>query len=139
MRQGQGIIDIVNSYIGVALPYGIIGLALFVAPSVYALLSSWTTSRQQAKVDLTSEATGRALAMSMVAILVVIGTVSHYFHIPIVHWMVVGLCVTYTASAPTWRRPRAATSTSTSQSPLGANIARPRMAGQPARPSRRHA
>ena len=31
LRQGQGIIDIVNTYIGVALNYGLLGLSLFVA------------------------------------------------------------------------------------------------------------
>lgn len=139
MRQGQGIIDIVNSYIGVALPYGIIGLALFVAPSAYALWSTWTTSRRQAAVDLTGEAVGRALAMSMVAILLVIGTVSHYFHIPIVHWMVVGLCVAYAANAPTWLRSRAPTSTPTSRNPREPHFARPRMAGQRAMPPGRRA
>lgn len=137
MRQGQGIIDIVNSYIGVALPYGLVGLLLFVAPSLYALQTSWTTSRRVAKADLTGEAAGRALAASMVGILVVIGTVSHYFHIPIVHWMVVSLCVAYTASAPGWRLGPAAAA---KPDPAAATAMRPRVAGQPQiKPSRHHA
>ncbi|NJN00584.1 MAG: O-antigen ligase family protein, partial [Aquincola sp.] len=37
MRQGQGIIDIVNSYVGVALAYGGIGLLLFIASALWAL------------------------------------------------------------------------------------------------------
>jgi hypothetical protein len=137
MRQGQGIIDIVNSYIGVALPYGIVGLLLFVAPSLYALVATWTTSRKLAAVDPTSEATGRALAMSMLAIMLVIGTVSHYFHIPIVHWMVVSLSMAYAANAPAWHRnPTAAEGSG----PRAAPTMRPGMAGQPMRPSpRRHA
>ncbi len=103
MRQGQGIIDIVNSYVGVALAYGGIGLALFVAPSAYALWAAWTTSRRLARQDPDAEAAGRALAMAMLGVLLVIGAVSHYFHIPIVHWMVVSLCVAFAASAPSWR------------------------------------
>jgi O-antigen ligase len=103
MRQGQGIIDIVNSYVGVALAYGGIGLVLFVAPSAYALWGAWTTSRRLAKQDPDAEAAGRALAMSMLGVLLVIGAVSHYFHIPIVHWLVFSLCVVFAASAPSWR------------------------------------
>ena len=103
MRQGQGIIDIVNSYIGVALPYGAIGLLLFVAPSAYALLMSAITSRRMATLDADAEATGRALSVTMLGILLVIGAVSHYFHIPIVHWLVVSLSVAYIAGAPAWR------------------------------------
>jgi O-Antigen ligase len=104
MRQGQGIIDIVNSYVGVALAYGGIGLVLFVAPSTYALWAAWTTSRRLATQDPDAEAAGRALAMSMLGILLVIGAVSHYFHIPIVHWLVVSMCVAFAANAPSWRR-----------------------------------
>jgi hypothetical protein len=140
MRQGQGIIDIVNSYIGVALPYGLIGLLLFVLPSVYALAASWLTSRRLAKVDLGGEAAGRALAMSMVGILMVIGTVSHYFHIPIVHWMVVGLCITYAVHAPAWRR-SAVPGTSQGANPrtLRSGSVPPRMANQPTGRSSRSA
>jgi O-Antigen ligase len=139
MRQGQGIIDIVNSYIGVALPYGVIGLLLFVLPSVYALAASWLTSRRLAKIDLGGEAAGRALAMSMVAILLVIGTVSHYFHIPIVHWMIVGLCVTYAVNAPAWRKgPAPVASPGANPRGLRSRSTRPRMASQPpGRPNRR--
>jgi O-Antigen ligase len=104
MRQGQGIIDIVNSYVGVALAFGGIGLVLFVAPSAYALWTAWTTSRRLAKQDADAEAAGRALAMSMLGILLVIGAASHYFHIPIVHWLVVSMCVAFAANAPSWRR-----------------------------------
>jgi hypothetical protein len=135
MRQGQGIIDIVNSYVGVALAFGGIGLVLFVAPSAYALWTSWTTSRRLAAQDPDAEAAGRALAMSMLGILLVIGAASHYFHIPIVHWMTVSLCAAFTASAPAWRRAPASTQRTPHTSAAGARTATP-----PMRPSpRRHA
>lgn len=135
MRQGQGIIDIVNSYVGVALAFGGIGLVLFVAPSAYALLAAWTTSRRLAAQDPDAEAAGRALAASMLGILLVIGAASHYFHIPIVHWMTVSLCAAFAASAPSWRR--APASTLRTPQPTAAAA---RSAAQPMRPSpRRHA
>ena len=123
MRQGQGIIDIVNAYVGVALAFGSIGLMLFVAPSAYALWASWTTSRRLANQDPDAEAAGRALAAAMLGVLLVIGAASHYFHIPIVHWLVVSLCVAFAASAPSWR-------------PVTANA---RRAPQPSATTARHA
>ena len=135
MRQGQGIIDIVNAYVGVALAFGSIGLLLFVAPSAYALWASWTTSRRLAKQDPDAEAAGRALAMSMLGVLLVIGAASHYFHIPIVHWLVVSLCAAFAASAPSWR-PAPANAVRTQQ-PTAATA---RNAAPTMRPSpRRHA
>jgi O-antigen ligase len=103
MRQGQGIIDIVNSYLGVALPYGAVGLALFVAPALYAIGSCWLVSRRIGARDQDAEAAGRALAAALLGILLVLGAVSFYFHIPIVHWGVISLCVAYAAHAPSWR------------------------------------
>jgi O-Antigen ligase len=132
MRQGQGIIDIVNSYIGVALPYGTIGLLLFVAPSAYALLMTAITSRRMARLDVDAEATGRALAVTMLGILLVIGAVSHCFHIPIVHWLVVSLSVAYVAGAPAWR----AAATSASRA-VGAAAARPQASRYPVASTRR--
>ena len=135
MRQGQGIIDIVNSYVGVALAYGSIGLVLFVAPSAYALWTAWTTSRRFGKQDLDAEAAGRALAASMLAVLLVIGAVSHYFHIPIVHWLVVSLCAAFAASAPSWRRAPANAGRPSQPAAAAARNAAPTMRPSP----RRHA
>jgi hypothetical protein len=136
MRQGQGIIDIVNSYVGVALAYGAIGLLLFVLPSVYALVMSWTTSRRMARQDVDAEAVGRALAASMVSIMLAIGAVSHYFHIPVVHWLVVSLCVGYVAHAPNWRRAPAVAA----QGSAATGALPPQRRGAlPGRPTRRHA
>ena len=135
MRQGQGIIDIVNSYVGVALAYGTIGLVLFVAPSAYALWSAWTTSRRLAAQDPQAEAAGRALAASILGLLLVIGAVSHYFHIPIVHWMVVSLCTAFAASAPSWRRAPASAGQTPQPTATTARNAAPAMRPSP----RRHA
>jgi hypothetical protein len=135
MRQGQGIIDIVNSYVGVALPYGAIGLLLFVAPSIYALIKAAVISQRLARSDPDAEAIGRALAVSMLTVLLVIGAASHYFHIPIVHWLVVSLCMSFAAYAPSWRRAPAGAA-----SPSQSAAAKARSTAPPMRPSpRRHA
>lgn len=51
MVQGQGIIDIVNTYLNLALRFGVVGLALFVAFFASALLSLRKTLRTFADKD----------------------------------------------------------------------------------------
>lgn len=109
MRQGQGIIDIVNVYVGIALPYGAVGLLLFVAPSAYALLSCWLVRSRVARTDPDAEALGRALGASLIGVLLVLGSASYYLHVPIVHWLVVALCASYAAQAASWRKTTPAT------------------------------
>jgi hypothetical protein len=43
LRQGQGIIDLVNGYLVVALYYGLVGLALFAAPFLIGLAKAYRT------------------------------------------------------------------------------------------------
>jgi threonine/homoserine/homoserine lactone efflux protein len=103
MRQGQGIIDIVNSYVGVALAYGGVGLLLFIAPSLWVVGHALVTRSQLAKIGPETEVAGRAVVVAIIGTLLVIGTSSYILHIPIVHWMLVGLCGAYAAWAPVWR------------------------------------
>jgi O-antigen ligase len=46
LRTGDGIIDLVNGYVQVALFYGLVGLALFLAVYVLALVKSYVTFRR---------------------------------------------------------------------------------------------
>jgi O-antigen ligase len=103
MRQGQGIIDIVNSYVGVGLAYGGVGLLLFVAVAGWALWSCLAARHRLARKDPSAELAGRAVATALVASLLIIVTASFAFHIPIGHWLLVSLCVSYAAWAPHWR------------------------------------
>ena len=95
MRQGQGIIDIVNSYIQVALATGLVGLGLYVS---FFLLTLWglfraITSSTDKESD--EQLLGRALFSTLSAILFIIFTVSSITIIPIVYWSVAGLSVAY--------------------------------------------
>jgi O-antigen ligase len=108
MRQGQGIIDIVNTYLGMALAYGIVGMVLFVAPSAYALVMCVATSRRLAPKDSAAEAIGRALGATMLGFMLALGAMSYYFTIPVVHWLLLSLCLAYVAHAPSWQRAPAA-------------------------------
>jgi O-antigen ligase len=93
--QGQGIIDIVNTYISVALSYGLVGLTLFIGFFLAVLLSIQKGRRavQYSNPELSS--LGRALLATQIGILVMIFTVSSITIIPIVYWSVAALGVAY--------------------------------------------
>ena len=95
MRQGQGIIDIVNTYIRVALETGYIGLALFVS---FFMVICWGVFRSFRRLpDKNSEECllGRSLLATLAGILLIIFTVSSVTIIPIVYWSVAGLGAAY--------------------------------------------
>ena len=95
MRQGQGIIDVVNHYIGVTLHTGYVGLGLFVGFFALTLANIYRAMRSIS--DKTSEEylLGRALFAVLVGILTIIFTASSIAYIPIVYWSVAGLGVAY--------------------------------------------
>jgi O-antigen ligase len=95
MIQGEGIIDIVNTYIGVALSFGLIGLTLFVAFFATVLLGIRKAMRSFPDKDDEARRLGRALFATLAGILVTIVTVSSITVIPIVYWSVAGLGVAY--------------------------------------------
>ncbi|VVN99667.1 O-antigen ligase family protein [Pseudomonas fluorescens] len=99
MIQGQGIIDIVNTYIGLALNIGLIGLTLFVGFFATVLLGIRTAMRSFPNKDDEARRLGRALFATLAGILVIIFTVSSITVIPVVYWSVAGLGVAYAQMA----------------------------------------
>ncbi|WP_382220691.1 O-antigen ligase family protein [Hydrogenophaga atypica] len=94
MIQGEGIVDIVNSYVGVALDHGAIGLALFAGFFVTLAWQLWQAQRRLPPDDET-RFLGRALLATLVGIAVMISSLSSVGVIPFVYWLVAGLCVAY--------------------------------------------
>ena len=92
--QGDGIIDVVNSFLGVALTYGFVGLGLFCSVFVCAGLGVWRVLRNSNPSSETN-LLGRSLLAALVGILVTIVTVSSIGLIPWVYWIIAGLCVGY--------------------------------------------
>jgi O-antigen ligase len=92
MRQGQGIIDIVNSYIGIALAYGLAGLIPFVG---LFLISIWRMWKLRQKLPKAHE--GWHLANTMiviiVTIMVLIFSCSSIATIPFIYFALIGLVV----------------------------------------------
>ena len=95
MRQGEGIIDIVNTYISIALKAGLVGLGLFIGFFVMTLWGICRAMRSIPDKDSEEYLLGRALLATLLAILTIITTVSSITIIPIVYWSVAGLGVAY--------------------------------------------
>jgi O-antigen ligase len=95
MRQGEGIIDIVNTYLQIALETGFVGLGLFVGFFALILLGIYLAMRSIRDRNSEERLLGRALLATQLAILVIIFTVSSVTIIPIVYWSVAGLGVAY--------------------------------------------
>jgi len=71
--QGEGIIDIVNTYLEIALQFGYLGLLLFLIIGLGIPLKLFSYRK---KVNASTASIGNVLFMMLIAILVVIGTVS---------------------------------------------------------------
>jgi len=117
MVQGQGIVDIVNTYLGVALSTGVLGLTFFLGVFTIALRETWKARRQythnkahtlprDAASGSTSKSQGeppsvqatllgRVLLASLLGTLVTIGTASSISVIPWVYWAWIGMSVAY--------------------------------------------
>ena len=95
MVQGEGIVDIVNTYLIVLLKKGLVGILLFVgffSLIVFSIFRQINTTQNE-KEDTVF--LGRILFAILIAILVTITTVSDILVIPILYWSVAGLCISY--------------------------------------------
>lgn len=95
MIQGEGIIDVVNTYLGVALETGLVGLTLFTAFFVTILQSLRRAIRRLPRHQEEAHTLGRALLATLCGILVIIFTVSSISIIPVVYWSIAGIAVAY--------------------------------------------
>ena len=92
-RQGQGIIDIVNTYLLVALVSGMSGFILF---SLIFLSSALSVFRKIRSIRSSEYEENRVVGVILLSMLIsamfVIATVSPVGHIPYYCWALVGLC-----------------------------------------------
>ena len=113
MRQGEGIIDMVNSYLQVALSSGLVGLALFAGVFASSMIRLFAHLNRYEARDSEAHVTGRALLAALVGALVTIATASSINVIPVVYWCLAGACAAYLGlllrqSEGTMQVPRAA-------------------------------
>jgi O-antigen ligase len=95
LRTGLGIIDIVNSYIGIALETGAVGLSLFVGFFALILFKIFLAMRSIRERNSEERLLGRVLLTTLLAILLIIFTVSSITIVPVVYWSVAGMGVAY--------------------------------------------
>lgn len=95
MIQGEGIIDIVNTYVNLALRIGLVGLGLFVAFFASVLLGIRKSLRLFPDKDDERRLLGRSLLATLIGVLVIIFTVSSITVIPVVYWSLGGLGAAY--------------------------------------------
>jgi hypothetical protein len=91
--QGQGIIDIVNHYLKLALDYGLVGLGCFLAFFATILIGLRRVLKFSTFRNSELNVCARAAMSTLLAILVTLGTASSIDFIPYVYWSFGGLCV----------------------------------------------
>lgn len=102
MRQGQGIIDIVNSYLAVAMAYGLVGLTFFLLPFVICIVMVARSARGVEPRHASMGITGRALLGTLVTTLLLLATTSSTHYTSIVYWSLLGMSSAYVAIAVRW-------------------------------------
>lgn len=95
MRQGEGIIDLVNVYASIAMQNGSIGLFLFIGPFLWALYSAWKRMRGALYVDRDLAHLGAAIIACMAGTAFFMATGSFYGALPQFYYLIVGLAHTY--------------------------------------------
>ena len=93
MMQGEHIIDIVNTYLEIAMRSGLVGLSLFVGIFATILLRLRRVLKFHGVNDVNFNTCVRASIATLIAMLVTIATVSSIDFIPYVYWSFAGLCV----------------------------------------------
>jgi len=95
LKQGQGIIDIVNTYVGVALRSGLIGLSLFLGFFIVVAVGIFKGMKNLDDTNSELYILGQVLFSTLIGILVIIFTVSSVSVIPVIYWSVAGISVAY--------------------------------------------
>ena len=95
LRQGQGIIDLVNVYATMALTYGGVGLLFFIGPIVLGAISAWQVSRNSANSDIDLSLLGACLLACILGTAFFIITASFIQGIPKVYYLLTGLAAAY--------------------------------------------
>lgn len=97
LRSGgdDGIIDLVNSYITIALTTGLIGLSLFLCYFLAIVAITFKGTMVVDGIDEELMLLGRVLLSVTVGVLLTIYTVSSITHIPIIYWTLAGLGVSH--------------------------------------------
>jgi O-antigen ligase len=95
LRQGEGIIDIVNTYLGVALNYGLVGLFCFLSFILLGMKKVYARTKELAQSDPDLALLGTALIACIVATLEMIYSASFNLGAPKMFYVLAGLATAY--------------------------------------------
>jgi O-antigen ligase len=95
LRQGEGIIDLVNSYLGVALTYGFIGLFCFLGFILLGMTSIYARTRELVHSDPDLALFGTSLIACIVGTLVMIESESFNLGAEKMFYVLAGLATAY--------------------------------------------
>ena len=95
LRQGEGIIDIVNTYLSVALTYGLTGLFIFLSFILLAITRVYSRTRALARTDPDLASFGTGLIACIVGTLVMIDTMGFNFGSAKMFYVLAGLAAAY--------------------------------------------
>ena len=108
LRQGEGIIDIVNTYLGMALNYGLTGLFCFLSFILIAMTKVYFRSRAVANSDPDLALFGASLIACIVGTLVMIGSMSFILACGKIFYVLAGFATSYArvARSPEYQQSR---------------------------------
>jgi O-antigen ligase len=95
LRQGQGIIDLVNTYLGTALAYGFVGLGLFVGFMLFAVLKGFRAMIQVRQSDTDLARLGSCLLACIAGTLLMIYNSGFTFGYEKMFYVLAGLAAAY--------------------------------------------
>ncbi|MEL6361237.1 MAG: O-antigen ligase family protein [Pseudomonadota bacterium] len=94
LRQGQGIIDIVNSYLHFALDYGLIGLTLYLIILSSALWGGWRSISRIRVIDGEMAVFAQAVFAATLSLAVLFAsTTMRTGQFEVMNWALIGMCV----------------------------------------------
>jgi O-antigen ligase len=104
LRQGQGIIDLVNTYMGILLENGFVGMTLFLSFILIALAKAWSSSRRSMQDDPDFGTLGASLVSCTIATLVIVENESFSGVTVVLFYALAALAVAYASLGAAWQR-----------------------------------
>jgi hypothetical protein len=100
LRQGQGIIDVVNTYAGVALNKGLIGLSIFALFILTGLVKAYRSARARRQSDTDLALLGTSLVACVLGTLLMIENASLMLGYDRLFWILAAFCTAYVHLEP---------------------------------------
>lgn len=95
LKQGNGMIDLVNTYLAVGLSNGLVGLSLYLGFFIVITAGIFRGLRKLPDKESDIHVLGQTLLSTLAGILIIIFTVSSILVIPVITWSIAGLGVAY--------------------------------------------